>query len=157
MTTAVSQIGCRLVPVNLGLLFRTPTRPKVSAFTCFKTTQRDVYLAARHRVGLISHQDSHEVVLINPDGHVMEGSLTNIYLFRKGRWVTPPMASGCLPGTVRRWLLERGLCHEEDIAASSLVDEENCYLSNGVRGLFRGRISHTGTSKPSSVVDSSSW
>ena len=130
---------------------------KASPFTCFKTTQRDIYLAARDRVGITSHQDSQEVILINSEGHVVEGSFTNIYLSRKGRWITPPIASGCLPGTVRRWLLERGLCHEEDIPASSLVDQENCYLSNGVRGLFRGCMSCRETLKASDLVDSSSW
>ena len=116
---------------------------KGSSFTRFKTTQRDMYLAARDRVGIASYQDPQEVALINSKGHVMEGSVTNIYLFRGGRWVTPPVTSGCLPGTARRWLLEAKLCYEEVIGASGLVDQEDCYLSNGVRGLFRGRVSRT--------------
>lgn len=70
----------------------------------------------------------------------MEGSLTTVYFFRGGRWVTPPLASGGQAGTTRRWLLEQRMCQEEVIRADSVMDGEYCYLSNGVRGLISGKI-----------------
>ena len=86
-----------------------------SEFTHFKTTRREVYDGARQRAG-ISVQDKKEVLLINHvDGTIMEGSITTPYLWRDGRWVTPPVAprfssgEGCggNDGTTRRWALER--------------------------------------------------
>src|SRR6266852_9215370 len=33
----------------------------------------------------------------------------NVAFFLHGRWVTPHESTGCLPGVVRRWLLEQHL------------------------------------------------
>jgi len=33
----------------------------------------------------------------------------NVTFFRHGRWVTPHDSTGCLPGVMRRWLLEQRL------------------------------------------------
>lgn len=95
------------------LVDRVPT--PASAYTHYKTTQRDVYNDARERAGL-ALTDPKEVLLVNAaDGQVMEGSLTTPYFWRRGRWVTPPVpaifapgqGSGGNDGTTRRWALER--------------------------------------------------
>ncbi|KAI9833643.1 MAG: hypothetical protein M1819_003596 [Sarea resinae] len=112
----------------------------VSPLTKFKTTSRDMYDAARKRVGIQSYQDPSEVILVNPEGEVMEGSLTSVYFLRGGRWVTPPTGSGGQAGTTRRWLLRRNLCVEETVNTDSIRDKEECYISNGVRGLVWGRV-----------------
>ncbi|KAF8491645.1 hypothetical protein JB92DRAFT_2752817, partial [Gautieria morchelliformis] len=39
---------------------------------------------------------------------ISEGSLRSVAFHREGRWMTPPLSTGCLPGTVRRWLVESG-------------------------------------------------
>jgi 4-amino-4-deoxychorismate lyase len=84
-------------------------------FTHFKTTRREAYDTARARAG-IQMGDLKEVLLVNADnGFVMEGSLTTPYLWRRGRWVTPPVSrtfgsdrdDGGQDGTTRRWALER--------------------------------------------------
>ncbi|KAJ1326659.1 4-amino-4-deoxychorismate lyase [Microdochium nivale] len=43
-------------------------------------------------------------------------------------------------GVSRRWALERGLAIEQVVSAASLVEDEECWLSNGVRGFFVGKI-----------------
>ncbi|KYK58328.1 Aminotransferase, class IV [Drechmeria coniospora] len=86
-----------------------------SEFTHYKTTRRAMYDAARERAG-IGPKDLKEVLMINEDGlAVMEGSTTAPYFWRRGRWVTPPVApefdwnegSGGQDGTSRRWALQR--------------------------------------------------
>jgi 4-amino-4-deoxychorismate lyase len=74
-------------------------------------------------------------VLVNPSGELMEGSVTSVYFFRDGKWVTPSVASGGQIGTTRRWLIERGYCIEGIVKAESLQDGEMCWISNGLRGL----------------------
>ncbi|EJT80701.1 hypothetical protein GGTG_00695 [Gaeumannomyces tritici R3-111a-1] len=119
-----------------------------SEYTHYKTTKRDMYDAARLRAGIAMPEK--EVLLVNAaNGNIMEGSLTTPYLWRGGRWVTPPVTpkfspdkgSGGQDGTTRRWSLARGLCVEEAINASTLIEGEECWISNGVRGFMFGRIS----------------
>lgn len=118
-----------------------PMRTKPSPFTSYKTTCRDMYMEARDRVGIKTMTEPQEVLIISERGEeIMEGSLTSVFFWRNGRWVTPPAASGGQVGTSRRWLLEKGLCEEEVTTAQSLVDGEECWISNGVRGLSWGKI-----------------
>lgn len=57
--------------------------------------------------------------------------------------MTPPESSGCLPGVLRRWLLEQGRIKEARegvLTRDSVVDGECVLLMNGVRGCELGRI-----------------
>ncbi|KAB5554530.1 aminotransferase [Coniochaeta sp. 2T2.1] len=129
-------------------VFIDDARTHRSEYTHFKTSQRDHYDGARQRAG-IKLGEAKEVLLVEADGGVMEGSTTTPYFFRKGRWVTPPVpprfsrqdGSGGNDGTTRRWALERGIAVEEAVQASSIQDGEECWMSNGVRGFMFGRVS----------------
>jgi 4-amino-4-deoxychorismate lyase len=111
-----------------------------SAFTLHKTTYRPMYEEARSILPPPSETKS-EVLLYNDEDEISEGSITTPYFYREGRWITPPLSCGGNTGTTRRWALERKLCVEDIILAKELVDGENCWLSNGVRGFFSGKIS----------------
>lgn len=126
-----------------------------SPFTTHKTTSRDVYTAARLRAKITSPQDPAEVLIVNPQGKIMEGSITTPYFRRRTSastqakidqedsgpaWITPPLSSGGNAGTTRRYALSQGFCSEQAITIAELIDGEECWLSNGVRGFFRGRI-----------------
>ncbi|KAJ7597409.1 aminotransferase [Mycena floridula] len=111
-----------------------------SLFTSTKassaTTKRDHYNQARARVKL-TLQSSADVLLFNPQSQITEASISNVAFYRKGRWITPPASSGCLPGVFRRWLLEQGRIHvaeENELIVSSVKDGEYVLLFNAVRG-----------------------
>ena len=78
----------------------------------------------------------------NAGGEVVEGSLTNVFFHRGGRWVTPPLSSGGQAGTVRRYLLERGMVVEEVLEIGEVVLGETILLSNGVRGVWAAKVVH---------------
>ncbi|PWW72900.1 D-aminoacid aminotransferase-like PLP-dependent enzyme [Tuber magnatum] len=113
---------------------------EVSSLTRFKTTQRKMYNDARVRGGIGSFAETKEVLLWNADGEVMEGSLTNVYFRRGGRWVAPPLSSGGQAGTVRRYLLEKEMAVEEVVKLEEVVLGETVLLSNGVRGVWAAKI-----------------
>jgi 4-amino-4-deoxychorismate lyase len=115
-------------------------RTEPSPFTTYKTTQRNMYVTARQRVGIETFAEPKEVLIVSTGSEVMEGSVTSVYFWRRGRWVTPPVESGGQAGTTRRWLLEMGLCVEEVVDVASLVDGEECWISNGVRGVNYGIV-----------------
>ena len=67
----------------------TPSSP----LTQLKTTERGMYNASRDRalpVNATAPANS-EVMLYNEVNELTEGTLTSLYLFRGGRWVTPPV------------------------------------------------------------------
>ncbi|TAQ86682.1 hypothetical protein B7494_g5006 [Chlorociboria aeruginascens] len=106
-----------------------------TSFTKYKTTERYVYDIARKGVDIKDFKEKREVLLVSEkDGEIMEGSLTNCYFWRGGQWVTPSVDCGGQTGTVRR------LCVEGVVKFNELVDGEECWLSNGVRGLVWGKI-----------------
>ncbi|KAJ5054856.1 uncharacterized protein L3040_001118 [Drepanopeziza brunnea f. sp. 'multigermtubi'] len=116
-------------------------RTAPSPFTSYKTTSRDVYSSARERVGITGMAEKREVLIVSEkEGEIMEGSLTSVFFWRDGKWTTPPVSSGGQIGTTRRWALEKGLCVEGIVKVDSLVDGEECWISNGVRGFQYGKI-----------------
>ena len=119
------------------------TQPTPStAFTSYKTNQRDMYNEARLRSlpRGTSMSSAVEVVMYNTDDEITEGSLTSVFFYRDGRWITPPLSSGCQRGTTRRWALENGLCVEETIKRGSLVGGDKVVVSNGARGFRLGTM-----------------
>ena len=117
-----------------------PTIP--SSFTRHKTAKRDVYTAARVACNLPAAPtaDPEEVLLWNPAGELMEGSLTSVYRRRDGDWVTPAVACGGNEGTTRRWAVEFGICAEGVIMVEDLIEGEVLCISNGVRGFIYGLV-----------------
>ena len=49
-----------------------------------------------------------ECVTISPDGHLWEGSRSNLFVVMDGQILTPPCAGKVLPGIMRGLILERG-------------------------------------------------
>ncbi|KAJ5888536.1 Aminotransferase class IV [Penicillium taxi] len=145
-----------LIPATRASIETPPWRVYVdttsiipSGFTTHKTTARDDYKAARLRVGIMSLAETSEVLIVNPEGEIAEGSITTPYFRpRAGEhtinseqcWITPPLRCGGNAGTTRRYALTQGFCVENAITRAELVDGEECWLSNGVRGFFRGII-----------------
>ncbi|KAK6508285.1 hypothetical protein TWF506_010381 [Arthrobotrys conoides] len=127
-----------------------PTPP--TDLTRYKTTSRTHYNDSRVRTSINSFFETKEVILWNPEGWVMEGSITNVYFYReeKGGWITPstPMddftgqgkGKGGTAGTVRRWLIEKGMVRVGDLKKSEVRVGEVVWLSNGVKGLVLGKI-----------------
>ncbi|KAF2273094.1 uncharacterized protein EI97DRAFT_189686 [Westerdykella ornata] len=67
----------------------TPSSP----FTLLKTTVRDLYNTSRARALPTNPQNPRfvEVILYNECNELTEGTVTSLYFFRGGRWVTPPV------------------------------------------------------------------
>jgi para-aminobenzoate synthetase/4-amino-4-deoxychorismate lyase len=93
-----------------------------------KTTLRDRY--DRRRARWPDHDD---VLLVNERGEVTESTIANLAVRLGGRWWTPPLASGCLPGVYRAELLARGEIAERPIPRADLERAEAIALLNAVR------------------------
>ena len=86
---------------------------------------------------LAQHPGCLDVLFCNSYGEVSEGTLHNLVVEKAGRLVTPPLACGLLPGTLRSDLLERGILREERIGRDELLSATRLWLINSVRGWRR--------------------
>ncbi|MHB8708634.1 MAG: aminodeoxychorismate synthase component I [Desulfuromonadales bacterium] len=83
------------------------------------------------------HPGCVDVLFCNEHDEVTEGTLHNLVIERDGRLVTPAVACGLLPGTLRQELLERGVLIEDVVTRQELVAARRLWLINSVRGWRR--------------------
>lgn len=136
------RLGAPLLVIHLDTC---PTHP--SLFTRTKTNHRQDYDAARVRLGIppLPTPSNVDVLLYAPSGGLTETSIRNIAFLRGSppQWVTPRTETGCLPGIMRRWLLEQGRvieANEGGLLKDDLVEGEDVLTFNGVEGCRLGRI-----------------
>ena len=77
-----------------------------------------------------------EALLLNEHGRLAEGSRSNVALLLPKGIFTPPESEGCLPGTVRRRLLERGAIRERPLLLEDLAAAEGLLLMNSLIGVL---------------------
>jgi branched-chain amino acid aminotransferase len=85
-----------------------------------------------HREGL------DDALLLNEQGHLAECTSANVFLVRGRQVLTPPLASGCLPGITRDTLLEvipaaGYTLLEQDLTPSDLDSAEEVFISSTTR------------------------
>lgn len=123
-----------------------------SNLTSHKTTRRDVYNAARARTEIQSGEMK-EVLLWNTSGQVMDGSITTVYFRRRqpggdgelqDDWMTPDLSCGGSDGVTGRYAYVAGVCVHEEIDVDDLIEHEEVWLSNGVRGFMPGILALNG-------------
>lgn len=101
-----------------------------------KTTRRTRYEQAR-----ASAPEADDVLLWNLRGEATESTIANLLVRIDGRWWTPPVACGLLPGVARRALLARGRVRERALTRREVEEAEDVLLVNSVRGAWRVSIS----------------
>jgi len=79
---------------------------------------------------------SYEVVLLNDTGRLAEGTRTNVVVRRGGIAVTPALSEGCLPGTVRNWLVQSGVVREGELDVSEVLSGGEVVLTNSLVGVI---------------------
>ncbi|MGB7320034.1 MAG: aminotransferase class IV family protein [Albidovulum sp.] len=100
-----------------------------------KTTQRALY--DRTRAALPLGID--EVLFLNEQGEVCEGTITNLFYDLGHGLMTPPQNSGCLPGILRQEMLATRQCAEAPLAQTDL-NRATLWMGNALRGLIPARL-----------------
>lgn len=75
-----------------------------------------------------------EAIMLNPQGHVTEGTGDNLFVVRRGELFTPPASSGILEGITRRLVLqlaaERGYeATEATLLRHDIYVADECFLT----------------------------
>ncbi|MDR0350522.1 MAG: aminotransferase class IV [Coriobacteriales bacterium] len=78
-----------------------------------------------------------EPVLLNMNGEISEGAVSNIFIVTaEGAVLTPALECGLLPGTVREYLLARGDISEAYLRPDDLRQARAAFLTNAVMGVM---------------------
>ena len=94
-----------------------------------KTTRRAPYERRRGR-----RPDVDDVLLVNSRGEVTESTIANLAVRIGGRWVTPPLEAGLLPGSYRTVLVRDGTLVERRVTVEEVRAADEIALVSSVRG-----------------------
>jgi para-aminobenzoate synthetase/4-amino-4-deoxychorismate lyase len=124
--------GTELSPPGPGTtrkvkIYRKPI-DREDIFRYHKTSVRDLFDNARK-----DHPEVDDLIFMNGEGEVTETSIANIVVEKDGRYVTPPVSSGLVPGTFREKLLRDGVIEEKVLMPEDLAGADKVYLINSVR------------------------
>ncbi|WP_437585650.1 aminodeoxychorismate synthase component I [Sorangium sp. So ce1000] len=107
-----------------------------------KVSIRPLYERMYARYSQLGYYD---VIFTNERGEVTEGTFHNVFVRRGGRWYTPPVSCGLLPGIQRQVLLESPELNvvEKRLYVRDLAEADEIVLTNAIRGVVKTRLDLT--------------
>jgi branched-chain amino acid aminotransferase len=81
-----------------------------------------------------------EALMLNTQGHLVEGSSSNLFAVIEGRLITPELSSGCLPGITRAILLDLAKDSgikvvEASLLPASVSSWQEAFLTSSLMGI----------------------
>jgi para-aminobenzoate synthetase / 4-amino-4-deoxychorismate lyase len=127
----------------VGLLLAPGPPPQVPrALRGHKISWRPGYDAA---VQAAEARGAFDMLFFNAAGHLTEGARSNVFVhLANGRWATPPLAAGVLPGVMRSLLLQdpaSPVCAAQEclITRADLLEARQLIVCNALRGALPAR------------------
>ncbi|HHF98649.1 MAG TPA: branched-chain amino acid aminotransferase [Candidatus Aerophobetes bacterium] len=82
-----------------------------------------------------------EAIFLNTEGNLCEGSITNLFIVKKKKVITPSLSSGILPGITRKAVIEicarlSLVCEEKSVKPEELFKADEAFLTNSLRGIL---------------------
>ncbi|MBS1187986.1 MAG: pabB [Burkholderiaceae bacterium] len=143
---ALAATGIELQTAPLTPL-TTPVRLLLSAgqmqsgnlFLRHKTTVRRGYDAAWREA---ERQGAFDMLFFNERGELTEGGRSNVFIKLDGRWFTPPLSAGLLPGVMRSLLLADPAWNaaERTLTLADLRRAEAVVACNALRGALPAQV-----------------
>lgn len=118
---------------NVRVLVSSSRTDSHNPFLYHKTTRRNFYDTQHAEAVAKGFAD---VVFLNEKGEVTEGAISNIFIQKKGRLLTPPVKCGLLNGLYRQYMLRLNPHAAEAILSiDDLKAADEIFICNSVRGL----------------------
>lgn len=133
--TELSEAGASLTPARL-VIERWPGVPSMAGH---KMLNREKWDLARERALKCGADDA---LLVDVSGRVLETAVANVWVRHGDTLLTPPAPGSCLPGVMRRWMLEHFSAtgvgvREVDIRVDDIAAADEVLVSNAVVGVRR--------------------
>lgn len=126
-----------LAPVKV--LLAPDPMPANDVFLRHKTTVRARYDQAWREAEAAGGFDT---IFFNEQGELAEGGRTNVFVRIDGKWYTPPLSSGVLPGIMRMlMLLDPAWDATERVITRQMFERaEEIVVCNSLRGAMQARV-----------------
>jgi para-aminobenzoate synthetase / 4-amino-4-deoxychorismate lyase len=115
-----------------------PATDPDNVFFYHKSTRRGLYEAAQQAARRLGYWD---LIFCNTQGFVTEGSISNVFVLYQGRWLTPSLQCGLLPGVAREATIARLGAEERAFSPETLLQAEKVLVTNAVHGPLHARVS----------------
>jgi len=131
-----------LAPLPAGpirLLVGDDTLPEIDPLAAHKTTRRQHYDAG---VRTAESAGAFDTLFFNRAGRLVEGGRSNVFVRLDGRWWTPPVSDGALPGVMRGVLLADPAwgAQERSLTRADLARAEGLVVCNALRGALPAEL-----------------
>lgn len=101
----------------------------LSGIKCASYAENLIALDQARRAG------ADEVLFYNTRGELCEAATANVFLVRDGEVLTPPLSSGCLPGTMRARVMARIAVKEQSLTAADVAAADEVFVTSATRGV----------------------
>ena len=123
----------------VGLLIAAQRLSDANPLAAHKTTLRQHYddgVRAAEQAGAF------DSLFFTEDGRLVEGGRTSVFVKLDGRWFTPPISDGALPGVMRGVLLDDPAWQatERTLRCEDLERAEAIAVCNALRGVLPARL-----------------
>ncbi|OGS23496.1 MAG: hypothetical protein A2314_05570 [Elusimicrobia bacterium RIFOXYB2_FULL_50_12] len=86
-------------------------------------------------------RDAFEAILLNTDGFVAEGTISNIFIVKNNRLLTPSLETGILDGVTRRAVIRLARRHGIEVAETLLkpddvINADECFITSSTLGVM---------------------
>ncbi len=103
----------------------------------FANIKSNNYLLYSQAALYAKQQHWNDALILNHRGTIADATIANIFLIKENTIITPPLADGCVAGTVRRYLLESlptlgFIVKENSITKTDLCRADAVFLTNAI-------------------------
>lgn len=144
----------RRIPDNFKLTVSTYRINTTSPLVGIKSTNYLEHLLAYEEA---TNRGFNEAIRINERGEITSACMANVFWESEGKFCTPSLATGCLPGTTRECILEKVECEEVEKGIEELERADQIFLTSAGLGVaavaeFNGRPLDTSDHPLSSLL-----
>lgn len=109
----------------------------INALAPYKTSNALLYIVASVSA---REQGLDDVLLVNENHHIIEGTSSNIFIVSNGVLYTPTVEGGCVGGTFRMYLINLAIANDIDVYECSLTPQnllaaEEIFFTNSIKGI----------------------
>ncbi|MCA1763493.1 MAG: aminotransferase class IV [Flavobacteriales bacterium] len=103
----------------------------------FKMLGNQVYIQASIWA---QENNFHDALIVNPRGHIIEATSSNLFLIKDKNLYTPSLEDGCVGGVMRMSLINAALAggmnvFESELNEANLLEADEIFITNSISGI----------------------